>query len=357
MWLVALGTSVATLLSIVLLSAYQTPRAVISGYVGHSEVDLWVAPAGGDNLFRSTSFFPNEIVQSLPDVDGVASADPLVRSYVSVSRAGSPDHRLTVLAIGYRLRGGGGGPPAIAEGREPGSADEVALDRAAAFRLRVRPGDSVDVSGRRAKLSGLTTGTNLFAAQMLFLESGRAKEIAGLGPVCSFGVVRLVRGADPAAVASRIESRWPRIRAFTKEEFVANNLREASEGFRPILATLLLLGGIASVAFVALLVQGHVADLRADIAVLLAMGVPARSACLALFANVAIHSASGALAGVAASRLLDRAIEALAPTVQLSVAPSDALLVAALLAVAGVAGAVGPLVALLRIDPLEAFRA
>ena len=159
------GIATCTLLVIIIASAFRSVRNAMTNYVGQEGFDLWIAPEGADNLIRGSfvSFVPIADVDSLRSVPGVAKADPILEAFLPVQLPGTKDprKRLTLLTVGYRSPDGLGGAPAYFEGRAPKRANEVSLDRAAAYRLGVNIGDTIEVSGYRAIVSGLTVGATL----------------------------------------------------------------------------------------------------------------------------------------------------------------------------------------------------
>lgn len=373
------GIGSTTLLVLVLLAAERSLSLGVRSYVGRPEIALWVAPVGTDNLIRSSGFLPAGAEEEVREVPGVAAADPLLRSFARMEAGpraepargglrvgglptgeeagpGSPAAQLTLLAIGYRVPGGLGGPPVLAAGRAP-EGDEVVLDRAAAHRLGVTVGDTVRVNGVPGPVVGLSRGTNLLATQFLFgdIEAARAEQ--GLPGRASFLAVRLAPGADAREVARRIRARVPAVEVFDRPAFVANNLREVTSGVRPLLVLVAGLGLAVSTVLVVLMVESVVEDRREEIAVLLALGAGAPLLGLGLALRTAVQVVGGAVAGGALALgvrwILDRAL----PAVELTYTSGDFLWVLLAFVVAGMAASLVPLLRLRRVDPLEAFRA
>ena len=76
----------------------------------------------------------------------------------------------------------------------------------------------------------------------------------------------------------------------------------------------------------------------------------------AVVAHAALLVALGSALGLGLSVALGAALDALAPTVQLAFRPADVVLVWIAFAIAGIAGAMVPVLRMRRIDPAEAFR-
>ena len=360
MWLATAGVAVCTLLVTVVASTARSVKSAISDYAGQPGVDLWVAPAEADNLIRGSflSFVPVKALDSIRAIPGVAAADPIQEAFLQVQRPGETDprRRLTLLTIGHVRPAGLGGPPVVREGQAPTALGEVALDRAAAYRLGVGVDDTIEVGGVLVVVSGLTSGTNIMATQFLFTDF----DIVAIGSralgQAAFVLVRLEAGGDRDAVVAEIERQNPKLRAYTREYFAAANEREISAGFLPLLtlSTALALGTATLV--VGLLVLSVVDERQADISVLLALGAGSRAVGAGVLTSAALMSLRGALSGVGLAYALSFALDAWLPTIPLRIGAADVLVITALFVATGAAAAVAPVVFLGRIDPLEAFR-
>jgi putative ABC transport system permease protein len=346
-----------SLLVLVLLAAYRGATSGVAAYVGQEGFDLWVAPRGIDNLVRSAGQLPVGAEETVRAIPGVAEVGPILRTFATVEGGPAGDRRrLTLLAIGYRGPAGLGGPPFLVTGRAPASPDEISLDRAAAHRLGAAPGALVDVAGDAARVVGITRGTNLLATQFAFVDLRAAEDALGAFGRPSFLVVRLASGAAPGTIKRIIEDRVPRSAAFPSDEFVRNNVREIAAGVLPVLALVTLLGFGVAVALVALLAQGLADDRRRDAAVLLALGASPLPVGLGVLAHVEKIVVLGAAAGAAAAWAAAAGIEHLAPTVELTIRTTDLLAAPAAFSVAAALAALGAVLSLGRVDPVEAFR-
>jgi putative ABC transport system permease protein len=359
-WLAVAGVATCTLLVIVITAAYRSVRTAMAGYAGQAGVDLWVAPEGVDNMIRGSyvGFLPLIDVDPLRAIPGVAAADPILQGFLPVQTPASsgPAKRLTLLTVGFRLPDGLGGPPALVKGRLPQVFDEVVLDRAAAYRLGVGLGGTIEFFDSEFTVVGLTTGTNIMATQFFFADFD---VVAGGGRTlgkASFIVVRMTPGADRGEVVRAIEARFPGLRALTREEFTAANDREVAAGFIPILALVTVLGLGAAALLVGLLILSVVDERREDIAVLMAMGTGTPAIGRGVLAQAAGLSSRGAGLGIVLAYGLRAGLESFLPTIPLRISVLDVLLIAILFILTGAAAALVPVVRLGAIDPMEAFR-
>lgn len=356
-WLAGSGVAASSLLALALLAAHRGATSGVAAYSGQDGFDVWVAPRGVDNLVRSAGQLPVGGEDAIRTIPGVADVGPILRTFAAVEAGPDGDRRrLTLLVIGYRGPAGLGGPPRLSAGRGPERPDEIALDRAAAHRLGVGPGATIDVAGDRARVVGVTRGTNLLATQFAFVDHQAADDALGAMGRPSFLVVRLAPGAPLESVKKAIEERVPRSAAFSRDEFVGNNVREISAGVLPVLALVTGLGFAVAVALVALLAQGLADDRRRDVAILLALGASARAVGLGVLAHVEKVVFLGAAAGAAAAWVTSAVLDLLAPTVELSFRATDPIVAPAAFGAAAALAALGPVLRLARIDPVEAFR-
>jgi ABC-type lipoprotein release transport system permease subunit len=342
---------------LVLLASYRSLSSGIIAYTGQEGIDLWVAPAGTHNLIRSSSVLPRSLVEEVAALEGVRETGALVRGFVTATREEEWGERgLTLLLMCFSTPDGLGGPPSLLSGRPPRGDAEVALDRAAAFRLGVEEGDAILLNGRPMEVVALTAGTNLIATQFVFLDVDAAPTLTGYADQISFLPVGLIPGADAAAVRRQVEDRWPDLEVHDRETFIDNNLQEVVAGFRPMQLMVSAVGLVAAAVLVSLLVQSVVEDRKQDIAVLLALGADSGRVAASVIVHVLGLVVAGTLAGAALTELLRWATDRFAPTLELSTRLTDLVSVVLVFVVVGILAAVIPLLRLRRIDPVEAFR-
>jgi ABC-type lipoprotein release transport system permease subunit len=347
------GIAASAVLVLTLAAALRSLSDGLESYVNGAGGDLWVGPAGSDNFMRSIGFVPLEWEEGLRAVPGVSRVDPLLRSFARVEVGG---RRTTQLVLGWRGPDGLGGPGAIVSGRPLTQAGEVMLDRAAAFRLGVGVGDVVRTGEDSHRVVGLTRGTNLLAIQILFADYGAVEDVLGTYGRTSFFVIRVENTIAKEEVAARVRERFPMACVVSREAFLANNLYEATAGFRPLILLVTGLGLVVAGVFVALLTQGLVEDKRGDVAVLLALGAPAAIVIRGALHHLLGVMAAGCLAGFALARATGWILDCCLPTVALTFGIVDTAVVGVVFLVAGVVAALVPILRLQRVDPLEAFR-
>ena len=357
--LAAAGVATCTTLVLVLAGTFHGVQDSMERYAGRRDVDLWVGPPGADNLIRGSfaSLIPLTVADSIRLVDGVAEAQPILKAFLSVRAVPrSRGRAVTLLAVGYVVPDGLGGPPEMAAGETPSGRHRIVLDRAAAFRLGVGIGDTVELSGRRVMVVGLTRGTNILATQFMFTDLAAAGAAAGATGQASFVLVRLESGETPAAAAVAIRGRFPELQVYSRDEFLAANRREVTAGFVPIIVLVGTLGAVAAAVLVGLLVHAAAEERRSDIAILLALGADLRVVSLGLVRQAAVLVAAGVLVGTLVAAGMALVLDRFVPTIPLNLTLSDVVVTAMFFFGIGLAAAIVPAARLGRVDPMEAFR-
>jgi putative ABC transport system permease protein len=349
-----LGIAAAALLVSVLHGANRGVRTALASYLDRTELAVWVAPKGIDNLVRSGGSLPLGWAESVRKLPGVSRVDPVLRTFVSVEAgpAGAA-RKQTLLALFYQAPTGLGGPPFFVEGHAPQGAGEITVDRAAAYRLKVHAGDDVLVNGESAHVAGITRGTNLLGTQLVFGTFERGVATLGADGRASF---LIAGGAEPERLAADIRAVLPEAAVYSGHDFALNSDRELNSGFATLTWLLSVVGAIVAALVVGLLVQGLVEDSRQDLAVLLALGASAFHLALALLMQAAGLVLAGSALGLAASGGLAAVLEQALPTVDLALSRELAGVVVGLFLAAGSLAGLAPIARVVRIEAMEAFR-
>jgi len=358
-WLAITGVAACTLLVLVIASAFRSVTQAVESYAGQANADLWVAMPGTDNMIRGSfaSMLPIEYRDSMTTIPGVAAADPVLKAFLTVQKLDSDAaHRATLLSVGYRAPGGLGGPPEFAAGRAPRGRHEIALDRAAAFRLAVHLGDTVGIAGHKVQVVGLTRGTNILATQFFFADIAASSIATDTRGKASFIVLKVQTGLDPAIVAAAVEARFPDLMVMSRRDFVNSNRREVTTGFVPMIALMGGLGMAAAAVLVGLLVNGAVEDRRDDIAILFALGAGLAPVTRGMLRGALRQAALGSVIGVLLAVILAIGLDRWMPIIPLRLTGLDVAIVVGIFVLASGVGATAPILALQNLDPMEAFR-
>jgi putative ABC transport system permease protein len=347
------GAGFTTLLLLFLLGTYEGVQREANGYVSTRPADVWVCQSNSNNLMRSTSLVGAAVGEEIGRLDGVAGITPLLRT---IATARIRDRSVTFFILGIDPDSDASAPVIIAgSGRlQPG---EIILDRALAAKHGIRPGDSIQVQDRTFRVAGISSGTNAVLTQFAFATLEDAASLLGLAGVVSFWLVSSGEGESAGALAQTIRDRFPGLNAFTRDEFVRNNLDEMRTGLLPILATLATLGFMTGGAVLTLLLYGGVLERRPDYALLKAIGASHRFLVLVVARQSLLAVMGGLVFGTLAYALAAPLLRRLVPETALAISPTIAATVGLTALLMGLIGSWLAIRKLRWIYPGEVFRA
>jgi putative ABC transport system permease protein len=336
----------------IIWSIYQGAYEGAVAYLRSVRADVWVLQRSADNLLRGFSVLPQSYADVLARLDGVESVGRVVTVPASVA-AGR--NRGTVFLVGYDTRVGTGRPPHLVGGRLPEGDDEIVLDRAIAARLDTRIGSRIAVDGTELRVVGLSRDTNAIAMQYAFVTIDRAQSLLPLRGIVTAYLLRLAPGTDAAAEARGIRESQTRLAAYTREEFIRNNLRQLDQGFLPVIMVITGLSAIVLTIMLSLILSMSVLERRRDFAIMKILGAPGRHLWLVIVREALLISSAGLVAGAAVAVGLLPLLGALLPQLNEAFEPWQAALVAAVVELIAVASGSLASLATRKIYPLEAF--
>jgi len=191
-----------------------------SNIVAYSGADLWTAAPGIPHVNGGTPLNESLRWKAL-QVPGVRKVTKFALTFVNWKLpAGSTE---SVQIAGYELGSGMGGPWNVVRGTESDLAaeDSVFIDELYAAKLGIRAlGDSAEVTGRRARVSGFTHGIRSFTtAPYIFTSFKNAQNYARLAEDQTvYFLIRLDPGVNPEVVRSQLRQRLLNADIYTNEE-------------------------------------------------------------------------------------------------------------------------------------------
>lgn len=267
----ALGIALCTLLMLFLISIYQGVSYGSTEYVRSCNADLWILQKHATNILRSTSILPASYEDDLNKIRGVKSASPVIFILAAVKLNNT---NATLYLAGFDPVTGIGGPPEIIQGRNIRTDDEIVLDKSFAAKYNIKIGDKVPIREDSLKVTGISTGTNMFVIQYAFISIDEAHKIIGFWNIVSCYQVHLIPGFRPEEVKSNIYSSLRKISVLDKETFLKNNIQEMENGIVPLLFIITLISGIVLTAILSLILSISVMEKRKDFAIIKAIGSP-----------------------------------------------------------------------------------
>lgn len=347
--LLGVGGVAVTLLMVLLLDGvFAGTMRQITRYIDSSPADVFVAQASVRNMHMAASAVPLEAVETLRGEPGVGWAEPIL--YES-STLVAGERRALAYLIGYEP-GGRGGPVTLAAGHEPGSGEIVLDDRAAAD-LGVGLGDELAALGRSWRVAGLASGMGNIVNTIAYVRFDDFAAAHGATGNASF----IILGGElpPDELAARVEAATG-LSALSREAFSAEERRVVADMSVEIMQIMTLAALVIGLAVVGLtLYAATLARLR-EIGVMKALGAgPSR-----LGGDVASQAGwtvgLALLAAVPLAVALGWTVEQITGDVAIAVEAGSVLRAAAGAALVGAAGAIAPLVKVLRVDPATVFR-
>jgi putative ABC transport system permease protein len=273
----------------------------LTRYIDDSGADVFVAQSGVRNLHMVVSALPAETVNGVAAVDGVAGAAPLL--YLTGTVSASGDDAVAYI-FGIPPDATLGGPTSLAGGTRKIGRDDAILDQHAAQRLGIGLGDRATILGRSFRVVGLSQGTSNLVNSIAFIRLEDFSAARGTGPLISYVLVRVERGADAAAVASRIERLVPGTTALTRAAFAAEERRLVMDMSGDVIVTMDVIGFIVGLTVVALTVYIATLSRRREFGVLKAIGASNRFIAMVVVDGAVISVALGLLAGITVTALL-----------------------------------------------------
>ncbi len=269
--LTSLGIALCALLMLFLVAIYQGISYGSVEYVRASDADLWVLQEHATNILRSTSILPVVYQEEIKKLQGVKSVSPVFFILASVKINGND---ASLYLTGYDPKTGAGGPPHIVEGRNPGSVNEIVIDKAFAAKNKVGIGSRIYIRNDSLEICGISTGTNMFVIQYGFIYIDKAYEIIGLKDVASCFQVQVLQGYDHSQVKAEIDSLFTNIVVYDKNTFTDNNIREMESGIIPMLFIVTLISAVVLTSILSLILSVSVLEKRKDYAIMKALGSP-----------------------------------------------------------------------------------
>lgn len=322
--------------------------------------DLIVTQAGVSNFIATRSILPQVTRLEVEEVEGVRIAHPLTGISAIYERDG---RRTPIMIVVFDTAGG---PKKVVSGKATPEDRGIVIDRALAVKYGLAPGDPLRISDFEFKVSGVSEQSSAFLMPFAFItyydlidfyfESDVAADIATF-PLLSFLLVDTEPGADPMAVAARIEERVDAADVFLPGDLARKDEALGRELLGPILSLLLVVSYGIGILVVGMFMFATVQGRRRTLGVLKALGFRSRALGGAVMLEAAILIMLALPVGVALSHAIAQIMEEIAPVYVIIASEPSAVARTALVCVAFAAlGALIPVRAIATIDPAMVFR-
>jgi putative ABC transport system permease protein len=345
------GITCAVVLVLLLMGLYAGWRENMSAYLRHVNADLWIGQKGASDLFHTLSLLPDEGKHLLEQAVEITKVSSFVGRLMTCDVHGHQRHTFIV-----GVDGADNGPVELILGSGDLRDGEIIVDQVFARKEGIHLGDTVQVAGHALSVIGIARGGNCFLYQYSFVTLAQARRLFGLNGMVNYFLVRLSPGITVEEAVAQIDDTEPRVSAFPKEQFIANNLSLTGDNFLPILGVLEVIGVLVGTVVIGLTVYTLTVERGPEYGVLKAVGAPDRI----LYWTAALQALScgllGWLFGVPLSWGVVLLVQHFVPQFPAAASPRHALwMLGCVIGMSLVAASV-PVRRIARIDPLLAFK-
>ena len=350
--LAIIGVTCSVVLVLFLMGVYAGWRENMSTYLRHVRADVWVGQKGASDLFHTLSILPAAGESRFYEAEEVVEVFSFVGRLMTGEVRGRRSH-LFIVGVNDKASG----PVRLLHGRQAENAGEIVIDNVFARKEGIGLGETLTVAGAPLQIVGIAQGGNCFLYQYAFVTIAQARRLLGLDGMVNYFLVQLEEKVSPQAAVERIEQTSDLVSAYTKDQFIANNLSLTGDNFLPILRVLEVIGALVGAAIIGLTVSTLTVERNAEYGVLKAIGAPDG----ALYATVAwqalICGFCGWLLAVPCSWGVVATAQYLVPQFPTSSHPLHLLWALGGTLVMSLLAALIPARRIARIDPLAAFKA
>jgi putative ABC transport system permease protein len=327
------GAGVVFAMALLLTGLSNSFRVEVDNTVDSVGAESWVLPDGSTGPFTSFGALPEDTVDEVRDMDGVAEADGMAIVPTTTTIDGVV-HPLRLL--GHRL--GGLGTPPVDEGQSADQTGEVVADK----RLEVDVGERIELAGTELTVVGLASGLTLLGGiPNVYGSLEDVQEVAFQGAPLITTVVTTGTPTEPTTDLA----------VLTSEQVKDDTKHAMKDAIASIDNSRSMMWVVAAIIVAALMYVSALERLR-DFAVLKSLG----SSSQLLFFGVAVQAVTISLLAAAFALV---ASQFLKPVFALPIVmPSIAFVILPVVAV--IVGLLSSLVALRRaigVDPSSAFAA
>lgn len=302
------GIAFAVVLMAIQLGLLYGFATTASSLIDRAGADIWIAAHGVRNVDQTVPIGDANRFKAKA-IDGVAAADKYIVGYADWRRPDGGSE--SVLMVGFDLNSGAGAPWNVVAGRvdDLWQPDAVMIDELYRDTLGVtRLGQTVEISGRRARVVGFTRGVRTFTqSPYVFTAAKNAQNFARLGDdQISYVLVRLADGADRAAIAQRLEATLRDVDVMSASAFSAatRSFWLLTTGAGVAVLTAAFLGLVIGLVITGQTLYATTVDRLPEYATLRAMGASARYLRNIIYRQAVVAGVLGYALGIALASIL-----------------------------------------------------
>jgi putative ABC transport system permease protein len=347
---VAVGAAFA--LVIMFRAVWEGETRQLAVYLQQAGADLWVMQEHVSNMHMASSFISDGKRLEVARIPGVRSVAGILYLNTMVEAGG---RQWFSYVVGIDEGGQPGGPWSLAEGRGDVSLGEAVIPETLSRLTGVGIGDPIQVADRRFEVVGLSLETFSVTNPVTFVSAADLADLLSLSGYDSYLLVRANSGVRPEALAADIEAEVDGVAALTTSEFVANDVRLASQMGTEVIALMTAICAALATVLVSFALFIHASHSRRELVILKAVGFSNRHLYASVLVQAAVITALAFTFAVGVVTITALVGPRIAPILSLSMS-------AATLVQIGIAGLAVSVTATLllarrvaRVDPMSAF--
>ncbi|MEW6636516.1 MAG: ABC transporter permease [Actinomycetota bacterium] len=347
----AAGVALALMLILVLNGFLSGVYKQASAYLDNSPGSVVVAQEGIRNFFAASSVLPPGTVASVRETKGISEALGIASQFVVFELH---DEKQGAQIVGYD-RKSGGGPWELAEGRGVRADDELVVDRALAETHDISVGDEISVGERDFAVVGISEGTSMWAAGLMFARKDAVENLMGAPGATSMVLVTPEDGVTPATLRERL-SDLPDADALLKSTMANNDQELFARAFGGPLRLMVGISLLVGAMVVGLVIYTATVEKQKEYGVLKAVGARNRVLYRVVTTQALIAAGLGSVLGVGLAYVAAWIIVSLRPEFLVAIEPRVvgwALLMGLVMALLG---AILPARTVAKLAPAEVFR-
>lgn len=248
---------------------------------------------GGMAITGSNANVSTRYAEVLLDIEGVKSTVPVIRYITPAS--GERWGIMQLDGLDWKPFAEMNGME-IVEGRPMNDGREVILDERRMREMKYKLGDKIQIFDRDYAIAGVFSPPSGARIKLSLKSMQEALET----DKCTFILVKLKDGADPAAVAKRIDAKYPgNTINFTRDLII--DAEERIPGLQTFLRVLVGLGAFVSTIFVLLSMYTTITERRKEIGILKSLGASKPFVIRVIEGEAFVIGMLGVLSGLAVS--------------------------------------------------------
>ena len=194
-----------------------------------------------------------------------------------------------------------GAPWNVVEGTDQLSENEMVVDQRFMNNNNLTLGDKLNANGQEFTIAGIAKDASSILTSFAFIRLEDAQRLSKLGNAAGFYSIRVTDATKLDDIIATIENETEGLNAFSKQEFIDNNMAEIEEGYLPIVSAMVVIAFIVGVAIIALTVYTATIDKSREYGILKAIGIKDVQLYKVVFFQSLISSILGFIIGVSLS--------------------------------------------------------